>query len=63
MTSWQPSLLMAAPDKAEMALQLAGGNAPGHRRWMQKWVLLLGFAVVALLVPAGVAGIARFPTR
>ena len=63
MTSWQPSLLMAAPDKVEMALQLAGGNPPGHRRRVQKWVLLPGFAVFALLVPASVAGIARFPMR
>lgn len=56
-------LLMASPGKVEMALQLAGGDAPEHRRWVQTMVLWVAFVVVAVLALVNIFGIGHLPTR
>ncbi len=42
-------LLMGSPSKVEMAFQLASGEAMEDHQWSQRIILLVAFAVVALL--------------
>lgn len=53
-------MLMASPGKVEMAIQLTGAGAAGHRRWVQTTVLWVSLVVVAALALINTSELGNF---